>query len=724
MSEAIRAILEALTPENWGRVRQALFEAIVEEGLDAVQADAVLRQAAKRLGAPLEAVRRAWQDFLGPRKEDPGAAKDAVDMTLKAGVQLWHTPAKEAWATLPRAGHVEHHPLRGKEFRTWLAGLFYAERGRPLYAQALQDAMAVLEAKALFEGEEHEVHTRLAGHGGKVYLDLARPDWLVAEVGPEGWRLIPAHEAPVRFRRGKHQKPLPLPERGGSLAPLLELLPLKERRDVALVVGALVGALSPKGPFPILALTGEKGAGKSFAARALKSLVDPQEAPLRAEPRDVEALMVAAKGSWVLAFDNLSKVPTWLSDALCRLSTGGGLGKRELYTDSEEHVLEAQRPVILTGIGFGLLRDDLADRVAMVNLGRLEDGERRPERELWEAFERAHPQALGALLDATALALRRWEEVRKALPSLPRLADWAIWAEAAAPALGLEAGEVVEAFYAVQAGLSQDLLDNDPVAQALLLLTADWPEGHRAVFPAAELLAALEEALGLKDARTKPEGWPRTAAGLGKHLPRLQAALRGVGLRLTAMRDARVKRLLWVLERSSGASPATPASPASALQEAIPERGRWEEHPPQTPAHPPQTPASPAQPPRTQNGSGTAFAGDAGDAGDGAHLLSKGGGQGGPRHLFRGLAPEGVRARWFATPPRPLPEAVLKRAGAVGLPPEQAWSVVGNRLPPEDLLAILEPPPQETGAVRRVGRFRVVVPSEPAPEEEDDATYF
>jgi hypothetical protein len=130
--------------------------------------------------------------------------------------------------------------------------------------------------------------------------------------------------------------------------------------------------------------------------------VDPQEAALRAEPKDVEALMVGAKGSWMLAFDNLSRIPTWLSDALCRLSTGGGLGKRELYSDSEEHVLEAQRPVILTGIGFGILRDDLADRVAMVNLVRLEDGERRPEREIWEAFARAHPQALGALLDAVA----------------------------------------------------------------------------------------------------------------------------------------------------------------------------------------------------------------------------------------------------------------------------------------------------------------------------------
>jgi hypothetical protein len=89
------------------------------------------------------------------------------------------------------------------------------------------------------------------------------------------------------------------------------------------------------------------------------------------------------------------------------------------------------------------------------------------------------------------------------------------------------------------------------------------------------------------------------------------------------MRDARVKRLLWVLERSRDTSPATPATPASRLQDGIPERGGWKGQPPQTPAQPPQSPATPAQPPRVLNGSRTAFAGDAGDAGDDSPLLSK-----------------------------------------------------------------------------------------------------
>jgi hypothetical protein len=41
--------------------------------------------------------------------------------------------------------------------------------------------------------------------------------------------------------------------------------------------------------------------------------------------------MIAATNSHVLAFDNLSRIPDWLSDALSRLATGG-YSTRELFT--------------------------------------------------------------------------------------------------------------------------------------------------------------------------------------------------------------------------------------------------------------------------------------------------------------------------------------------------------------------------------------------------------
>ena len=117
--------------------------------------------------------------------------------------------------------------------------------------------------------------------------------------------------------------PLPTPESGGSLRELRTFLNVEDS-TWPLVVAWLVAALRPRGPYPVLALFGEQGSAKSTTGRLLRDLVDPNSAPLRAEPRDGRDLMIGANNSWCLAYDNLSHIPPWLSDALCRLSTGGG----------------------------------------------------------------------------------------------------------------------------------------------------------------------------------------------------------------------------------------------------------------------------------------------------------------------------------------------------------------------------------------------------------------
>jgi hypothetical protein len=72
--------------------------------------------------------------------------------------------------------------------------------------------------------------------------------------------------------------------------------------------------------------------------------------------------MIAANNGYLLAFDNLSGLPIWLSDALCRLASGGGFAVRQLYTDDEEVLFEAARPTFLNGIEEVISRPDLGDR--------------------------------------------------------------------------------------------------------------------------------------------------------------------------------------------------------------------------------------------------------------------------------------------------------------------------------------------------------------------------
>ena len=74
-------------------------------------------------------------------------------------------------------------------------------------------------------------------------------------------------------------------------------------------------------------------------SRMVKALVDPNVAPVRALPRDERELMISANNGYLLAFDNL--LPGWLSDALCRLASGGSFAVRQLYADDEEVLFQA-----------------------------------------------------------------------------------------------------------------------------------------------------------------------------------------------------------------------------------------------------------------------------------------------------------------------------------------------------------------------------------------------
>jgi hypothetical protein len=64
-----------------------------------------------------------------------------------------------------------------------------------------------------------------------------------------------------------------------------------------------------------LAIAGEQGSAKTVLSKLLRALIDPSVAPVRALPRDERELFIAASNGHVLAFDNLSGLPPWLSDS-------------------------------------------------------------------------------------------------------------------------------------------------------------------------------------------------------------------------------------------------------------------------------------------------------------------------------------------------------------------------------------------------------------------------
>ena len=238
-------------------------------------------------------------------------------------------------------------------------------------SEALQSALNVIEAKAHYDAIERTVHVRVASLDGKIYIDLCGPTWNAVEVRPDGWRIV--DEPPVRFRRASGALELPAPERGGSIGDLRPFLNVRSDRDFILIVAWMLAALVDHGPYPALAFAGEQGTSKSTASKILRALTDPNTAPLRALPRNDRELFISANNAHLLVFDNVSGLPPWLSDTMCRLSSGGGFSVRSLWTNNDEVLFDAARPIILNGIGDIITRPDLADRALFVTLKLISD---------------------------------------------------------------------------------------------------------------------------------------------------------------------------------------------------------------------------------------------------------------------------------------------------------------------------------------------------------------
>jgi hypothetical protein len=450
-------------------------------------------------------------------------------MLIPSGVsaEFFHTPAGVGFVDLLVEGHRETWPVRSKRFRTLLRRWHYEATRTAPTAGAIRSLLDLLEAHAQFECPERAVHVRLAEHDGHIYLDLADKHWRAIEIRPDGWRVIGA--PPVRFRRPPGLLALSAPEPGGSIEALASFLNLRNRDDFVLVVAWLLAAFRAGGPYPLLAISGEHGSAKTVLSKLLKGLIDPNIAPVRSLVREERDLVIAANNSHVLAFDNLSCLPHALSDALCRLATGASFGLRQLYTDQDEVLFQAVRPILFNGIEDVISRPDLADRAIFLTLTPIDERRRRSERQLWQDFEFARPRILGSLLDAVAHGLRKLPSVH--LSQLPRMADFALWATACEAAFW-PAGTFVRAYQANRRAAIEDLIDADPVAVRVREIMV----GRKAWMGTAADLLRLGVSFAGDGLSNGANGWPKTPRALAGRLRRAQTFLRTLGIEMTFAR--------------------------------------------------------------------------------------------------------------------------------------------------------------------------------------------
>lgn len=271
-----------------------------------------------------------------------------------------------------------------------------------------------------------------------------------------------------------------------------------------------------------MCIGGFQGSGKSTLLRLLSRLVDPTLAPERNLPKEERDLFVAAMHSHLQTFDNLSGINASMSDALCRIATGGGFSARALHTDGEEFLLQACKPILLNGISDLARRGDLADRSILVTAARLPPERRRPEEEFWKQFSQDEPMILGALFTAVAWALKNQAA---AIVTGIRMADAAKFMEGAAEAFGWEQGTFAKLLRENRRLANEIVIESDPFSAALVDLlrekNGDWRGST------TDLLMALSERVTEKVRRSKI--WPISPSGASAALNRTRDAIESMG---------------------------------------------------------------------------------------------------------------------------------------------------------------------------------------------------
>lgn len=453
-----------------------------------------------------------------PAHDETGGGKSVSASTrlVQIAEELYEFGVSDSGETfgVPRAGPKVLRLLRGGKtsLRAQLTREYFRRYGRAAPAQALADALLVVEGIAQ-DSDEQTLHLRVAERDGVIWLDLGDATGRAVAITETGWTMQPS--PPVLFKRTALMSVLPEPVHGADLADLWVWLNVTEA-DQPLVAAWLVAVLFEGIPHPILSISGEQGTGKSTAEKVLVSILDPSPVSIRKPPRDADSWVTAAAGSWVVGLDNLSEIPPWLSDSLCRAVTGDGDVRRKLYTDGDMAVFSFRRCVILNGIDLGATRGDLTERLLPIALDVIAENQRLPETELWPRWTNAHPLILGAVLDLVA-------GVKAALPSVhlakkPRMADFAQLLAAVDHVLGT-AG--LPRYLTKQAELATESLTDDMFVSAIARQIPGTFGGS-----SAELLCRVSLPEGMIRA---PKGWPTTAREATRLLRRQAPVMRKAG---------------------------------------------------------------------------------------------------------------------------------------------------------------------------------------------------
>ena len=489
---------------------------------------------------------------------DSGLLEKIKEHCIELFVDQYNVPH----ASIKIDNHVEILSLNNRRFKNLLYKICYNET-KKLNSEKIEGILNILKADAEFSGNKKKVDLRVVKKDDYTfYYDLTNNSWTIIKITPEGWTLIEEDTSiPILFKRYSNQMAQVIPtiyDKGDIFDKFMDLLNLKDEKNRLLLKCYIISLFIPEIAKPILILHGEQGSAKSTLEELIKMLVDPSILKTLSFPRDINELVQQLAHNYIAYFDNISIIPHWISDVLCRAVTGSGFSKRQLFTDDDDFIYTFLRCVGINGINLGSIKADLLDRSIIIQLERIPKKKRRKIENLWKEFNKIKPQLLGYILHIIVKVLNVKKEGREiTLPDgFNRMADFEEYGEIIARCMNYQENEFLRA-YQENVGIQIDQAIEANTLSTVILQFIDKRisednKNYEWEGTATELLSILNEFAEneLKMTVSKDKSWPKSPNKLSGLLNEAMTNLREKGIVIERQKDNTGNKIIKICKVS------------------------------------------------------------------------------------------------------------------------------------------------------------------------------
>jgi len=467
-----------------------------------------------------------------------------IELVKEKAVLLFKDQYGTANIRIKVSDHTEIMSVQSKRFEYYVRKLYYDSAGGKKVAgsESLTSAIQQVYAESLFSEQERTLNLRTAwgNQNQEIHYDLGDADWRCIKITTLGWE-ITKHSDNVLFTRF-NQKSQVEPDRNypaDIFDRYLSSMHMNTSDHRLLIKVWTVAAFIPDIPHPISIPYGEKGSVKTTYCKFKKRLIDPDKLEILNVPQDKSEFVQQQHHNYLSVYDNIKTVPYWFSDEVCKAITGIGSSKRRLYTDDEDVIYSYKRLLIINGINNILTEPDALDRSLLKEFERIPDEERKEESKVEAEFEEIKSQLLGYIFDTLVKSLQIKRTLE--LHNLPRMADFAIWGEAIARAMGYKPMEFIQAYYRNIGRQNVEAIESNPLAQAVDRFVDSWYKEGEVTFWNGSTKEALEQLNRIAQVHkidTTNRVWPKAANSLTRRLRPILSNLReGLGINVIISRQ-------------------------------------------------------------------------------------------------------------------------------------------------------------------------------------------